>query len=153
MNDVDALILGVGVTGTSEKLRLQDDGKLGLNVTPTELLHVKDTASPAYIQITGPDAGFAALALGDEAAPKAGVIRNGRSQSQRWKMLKRAMAINRTAALSSTSWGLGQVMGIHWNWLDYGSVDALVRLNTRLVNRVWPFAFSAGMRNCPVLSL
>lgn len=60
------------------------------------------------------------------ASPKAGVIRNGRSQSQRWKMLKRAMAINRTAALSSTSWGLGQVMGIHWNWLDYGSVDALV---------------------------
>ena len=75
LNNVDALIFGVGVTGTSEKLRLQDDGKLGLNVTPDELLHIKNTSSPAYLQITGPDAGFAAVALGDEAAPKAGVIR------------------------------------------------------------------------------
>lgn len=75
LNDVEALIVGVGVTGTSEKLRLQEDGKLGLNVTPAELLHVQDTASPAYIQITGPDAGFAALAMGDTGAPKAGVIR------------------------------------------------------------------------------
>ncbi|MGI9363797.1 MAG: N-acetylmuramidase domain-containing protein [Rhizobiaceae bacterium] len=60
------------------------------------------------------------------ASPKAGAVRNSRSQSQRWRMLKRAMVINRTAALSSTSWGVGQVMGIHWNWLNFGSVDALV---------------------------
>ena len=61
LNDVDALIIGVGVTGTSEKLRLQDDGKLGLGVTPTELFHAQDTTNPAYLKITGPDAGFAGL--------------------------------------------------------------------------------------------
>ncbi|MEM8751007.1 MAG: N-acetylmuramidase domain-containing protein, partial [Pseudomonadota bacterium] len=60
------------------------------------------------------------------ADPKAGKIKNPRSQSGRWKLLRRAIAINRTAALSSTSWGVGQVMGSHWQWLGYGSVDAMV---------------------------
>ena len=63
LNDVTAVIWGVGENGTSEKLRLQDDGKLGLGVTPAELFHVQDTTNPAYIKITGPDAGFAGLVL------------------------------------------------------------------------------------------
>ena len=58
--------------------------------------------------------------------PKAGKIRNPKSQKDRWKLLHQAIAMNRVAALSSTSWGLGQVMGAHWKWLGYGSVDALV---------------------------
>ena len=58
--------------------------------------------------------------------PKAGAVKNPRSQVHRWKLLNRAIQINRTAALSSTSWGIGQVMGAHWKWLGYGSVDALV---------------------------
>ncbi|EFL88744.1 N-acetylmuramidase domain-containing protein [Ahrensia sp. R2A130] len=57
---------------------------------------------------------------------KAGAIKNPRSQSARWDMLDRAISIDRTAALSSCSWGMGQVMGSHWQWLGYGSVDALV---------------------------
>ena len=57
---------------------------------------------------------------------KAGAIKNPRSQTARWDMLDRAIAIDRTAALSSCSWGMGQVMGSHWKWLGYGSVDALV---------------------------
>lgn len=60
------------------------------------------------------------------AHPKAGHVKNPRSQSRRWDMLDRAIALDRVAALSSCSWGLGQVMGSHWRWLDYGSVDALV---------------------------
>ena len=60
------------------------------------------------------------------ARPKAGNIRNPQSQKDRWKLLHRAMAVNRTAALCSTSWGLGQVMGAHWKWLGFASVDALV---------------------------
>ena len=59
------------------------------------------------------------------ASPKAGKIRNPILQSGRWKLLKHACQIDRVAALSSCSWGCGQVMGIHWRWLDYGSVDAL----------------------------
>ena len=59
------------------------------------------------------------------ADPKAGRVRNPRSQAARWDLLDRAVAIDRQAALSSVSWGVGQVMGSHWRWLGYGSVDAL----------------------------
>ncbi len=61
------------------------------------------------------------------ANPKAGKIRNPRSQVGRWRFLARAIKINRIAALSSVSWGVGQVMGAHWQWLGYGSADALAR--------------------------
>ncbi len=60
------------------------------------------------------------------ANPKAGAIRNPRGQAARWALLDRAVAIDRVAAYSSVSWGVGQVMGSHWSWLGYGSVDALV---------------------------
>ena len=60
------------------------------------------------------------------ASSRAGAVKNPRSQSNRWKLLNRAIKINRIAALSSVSWGLGQVMGAHWKWLGYGSVDVLV---------------------------
>jgi hypothetical protein len=60
------------------------------------------------------------------ASPTAGVIRNPASQAARWVMLARARAIDARAADESTSWGLGQVMGAHWAWLGFGSVEALV---------------------------
>lgn len=60
------------------------------------------------------------------AHPKAGAVRNPTSQRDRWALLKRAAQISREAAYESCSWGLGQVMGAHWAWLGYGSVDALV---------------------------
>ncbi|MBB5704509.1 hypothetical protein FHS76_004429 [Ochrobactrum daejeonense] len=60
------------------------------------------------------------------SAPGAGQIRNPKSQSGRWLLLERAMGLNRKAALESTSWGLGQVMGAHWEWLGYATVDDLV---------------------------
>lgn len=60
------------------------------------------------------------------ASPSVGAIRNPASQPARWRMLDRAAAIDRKAAYESTSWGLGQVMGAHWAWLGYASVDALV---------------------------
>lgn len=60
------------------------------------------------------------------ASSRAGAVRNTFSQSGRWKLLKRAEAIDRPAALASCSWGCGQVMGSHWRWLGYASIDALV---------------------------
>ena len=60
------------------------------------------------------------------ADPRAGVIKNPRTQVARWNMLKRAAAIHHVAAHESCSWGCGQVMGSHWRWLGYPSVDALV---------------------------
>ena len=60
------------------------------------------------------------------AHPAAGRVANPRSQAGRWRLLARAVEIDRRAALSSCSWGLGQVMGFHWQRLGYGSVDAMV---------------------------
>lgn len=60
------------------------------------------------------------------ASPRAGAIANPASQAARWRLVERAAAIDRTAAYESVSWGMGQVMGAHWNWLGYTSVHALV---------------------------
>lgn len=60
------------------------------------------------------------------ASPKAGAVKNPGSQAARWDMLKRACEIDRHAAYQSVSWGVGQVMGSHWKWLGFGSVQALV---------------------------
>ncbi|HHZ10280.1 MAG TPA: N-acetylmuramidase family protein [Rhizobiales bacterium] len=60
------------------------------------------------------------------SSPKAGAVANPPTQAERWAILERAVAIDRRAALESTSWGIGQVMGAHWDWLGYASVDGLV---------------------------
>ena len=60
------------------------------------------------------------------AANRAGAVRNPSAQAERWAMLRRAASIDHGAAHESVSWGLGQVMGAHWRWLGFASVDALV---------------------------
>lgn len=60
------------------------------------------------------------------ASPEAGAIANPVSQPARWRLLERAAAIDRNAAYESVSWGLGQVMGAHWEWLGFANVDGLV---------------------------
>lgn len=60
------------------------------------------------------------------ASPNAGAVANPASQAARWELLERAAAINHKAAYESVSWGLGQVMGSHWEWLGFAHVDALV---------------------------
>lgn len=60
------------------------------------------------------------------ASPNAGAVVNPASQAARWDLVKRAAAIDQTAAYESVSWGIGQVMGAHWKWLGYGSVGELV---------------------------
>ncbi|SMH42250.1 N-acetylmuramidase domain-containing protein [Mesorhizobium australicum] len=60
------------------------------------------------------------------ADPKAGAVKNPASQAARWTMLNRAIEIDANAALESVSWGVGQVMGSHWDWLGYASVTAMV---------------------------
>lgn len=49
------------------------------------------------------------------------------TQPARWRLLARAAEIDRKAAYESTSWGVGRILGAHWAWLGFGSVDALVR--------------------------
>lgn len=98
------------------------------------------------------------------ASPSAGAIKNPRSQTARYAMLKRAKAIDMSAAIESTSWGVGQVMGSHWRMLGYqsathfeaamheglaGQVEAMVRfivtskLDKPLRARDWQ-AFARG---------
>ena len=60
------------------------------------------------------------------ANPRAGAVKNPRKQTARWDLLQRAQSIDRAAALESTSWGVGQVMGANWKELSYPSVEALV---------------------------
>lgn len=60
------------------------------------------------------------------ASPKAGAVKNPVSYEARYDLLARAKKIDPAAALASTSWGLGQVMGDHWKKLGYNSVQALV---------------------------
>ncbi|MEZ5871121.1 MAG: N-acetylmuramidase domain-containing protein [Nitratireductor sp.] len=82
----------------------------------------------------------------------AGRVANPASQTARWKILQSACDIDRPAALQSTSWGVGQVMGAHWQWLGYASIDALVsdarsgvegqvRLMARYIDK-------AGLKHC-----
>lgn len=59
------------------------------------------------------------------ASPLIGKVANPASQAARWAMLARASAFSRQAALESTSWGIGQIMGAHWNALGYESAEAL----------------------------
>ena len=60
------------------------------------------------------------------AAPNAGGVANPASQAARWRLLERAAEIDRKAAYESASWGLGQVMGAHWERLGFADVEALV---------------------------
>lgn len=60
------------------------------------------------------------------ASPRPGAVRNPASYEARYALLDRAKKIDAASALASCSWGLGQVMGIHWQKLGYGSVQALV---------------------------
>lgn len=65
------------------------------------------------------------------AHPDAGVVKNPRSYAARYALLERARAFDENAALESTSWGLGQVMGSHWASLGYKSVkDFVATMNT-----------------------
>lgn len=62
------------------------------------------------------------------ASPVPGRIANPVSQTARWAMFNRAAAINRQAAIESTSWGCGQVMGAHWKTLGFTAAEDLVTL-------------------------
>ena len=65
------------------------------------------------------------------AHPKVGGIKNPANQGQRYQMLAKGKSIHTVAAISSTSWGIGQVMGAHWQWLGYPSAQAFEDTATR----------------------
>lgn len=60
------------------------------------------------------------------AHPTWGAIKYDRTQAARWDRLNRMRAIDNDAALESASWGVGQVMGFHWKFLGFASVEQFV---------------------------
>lgn len=57
------------------------------------------------------------------ASPKAGVVKNPKSQADRYRMFQLMCDIDKDAAIMSCSWGVGQVMGVHWQKLGFGSAS------------------------------
>ncbi len=55
------------------------------------------------------------------ASPKVGGIPNPASQQARYLILDEGKKLDYTAAVSSCSWGVGQVMGAHWKKLGFAS--------------------------------
>lgn len=62
------------------------------------------------------------------ASPKAGAVANPKNYQARYDMLARAKAIDPAAAIQSTSYGLGQVMGDHYKKLGFATPQALEAL-------------------------
>lgn len=60
------------------------------------------------------------------AHPEAGKIKNPKDQPGRYRMLTRAFEYGAAEAIESCSWGVGQVMGAHWQWLKYTSAADLM---------------------------
>lgn len=74
---------------------------------------------------------FSRLTAGcfDARAPEVSCRRPGgygASGAFQYERLEQAMALDREAALSSASWGLGQVMGFNAHLVGFADVDALV---------------------------
>jgi hypothetical protein len=80
--------------------------------------------------------------------PKAGGYLGGRREYDR---LNAALALDREAALSSTSWGIGQVMGFHAGSLGFETVDEMVLGMTvsedRQLEAMIQFVLSAGLKS------
>jgi len=82
--------------------------------------HIFDRRIPAGLRARARQLGL--------AAARWGAIRYPRSQDARWDLLNRARRLDDNAALESTSWGVGQVMGFHWKMLGFSSPQAMVKL-------------------------
>jgi hypothetical protein len=78
--------------------------------------HYFDRLVPAKLQATA-----RAMKL---SSPKVGGIPNPASQTARYEILDKGKTLDVTAAISSCSWGVGQIMGAHWKWLGYASAEA-----------------------------
>lgn len=55
------------------------------------------------------------------------VTPGGYTKNDEWLKFERAYRIHPQAAIESASWGAFQIMGAHWETLDYTSPDAMMR--------------------------
>jgi len=83
----------------------------------------------------------------DLVNPTRGGYRGGLAEQER---LQRAIAIDETAAIEAASWGLFQLMGLHWPRLGYASATAFRQaMQTSTAEQL--AAFGRFIRTDPVL--
>lgn len=83
----------------------------------------------------------------DLVNPTAGGYRGGLAEQERFR---RACAIDETAAIEATSWGLFQLMGLHWSRLGFASAMAF-RTAMQTSTAAQLAAFGRFIRTDPVL--
>jgi len=66
------------------------------------------------------------------ASPRAGAVKNPNGYRARYDLFNRATAIDMDAAIKSTSWGWGQVMGAHYQMLDFANASAMLEAASTL---------------------
>lgn len=118
INVEPAAILAVG--------EVESAGVLSWNIKGKSLPPIRFEGHYFYRLLKGNKAKLQAAVKAGLASPKAGAVRNPGSYEARYALLERAKKIDAAAALASTSWGVGQVMGDHWKKLGYSSVQAMV---------------------------
>ena len=72
-----------------------------------------------------------ARARPDLSYPSWGARAYPRSQTERWRQLRAAAALDASAALRSTSWGLFQIMGFNHRACGFNTVEAFARAHAR----------------------
>lgn len=78
-----------------------------------------------FDKLCDPKVQAAARAAG-VSSPIAGAIKNPSKQVDVWALVKKAATFDRYAAYASCSYGVGQVMGVHWKKLGYASLDEFI---------------------------
>lgn len=126
INVEPAAILAVG--------EVESAGVLSWKVHGATLPPIRFEGHYFYRMLKGNKAKLQAAIRAGLASPKAGAVKNPASYEARYAMLERARKIDADAADASTSWGIGQVMGAHWQKLGYKSVKALVAEASRGVD-------------------
>ena len=114
--DAAAVALGAGLEEVWSVIRVETRGWGFLADRRPQILyerHVFNRLTHGKFRSTAPGI----------SSPKAGGYLGG---SKEYDRLTQALALDREAALSSTSWGIGQVMGFHSAELGFDDVEQMI---------------------------
>lgn len=131
MNDMEVLAkrIGVELAALIAVVKVESNGVIFADVAGMEVPLIRWEGHYFHRLLKG-DKLARALKEG-LASPKAGAVKNPRSQAARYEVLSRATKIDATAAYSSISIGVGQVMGSNWKSLGFESPLDMLKLASR----------------------
>ncbi|ERP95708.1 hypothetical protein Q669_29510 [Labrenzia sp. C1B10] len=124
--EAEALKLSVDPNALLAAVKIESNGKIFADVDGKNLPLIR-WEGHYFDQLVDPSKRQEARKAG-LANPKAGAVKNPKSQSARWALLKRAMKIDPDAARMSISIGFGQVMVAHWKKLGYQSPAHMIEI-------------------------